>query len=341
MSKGKTPRFADHVHMGEKPKFKSFLLRIHQEAQLDEKNSIAENNELVEAFHQPRSPPRPMRSHPKKRIQNLFREEDKIEPDDDKNSSDMDYSPNCYTIDSLDHRVPPIKPTANYNQYDCDRLHQYPVQYADGSTHNSRFHQHQSPHQSYNLVNKQPSSSVFPRDTMSSKYDHLHEIPGNQPTDIIYGREPYISNQTEFNQPNPFHINNHPIEQIHSNTSFNLSTSNIRNPIPNVSPTSTNSPNSKLWQPFSEVNRYSNLVSKYSEDTLKATEVQDLRIPNNIRRHKLEELICDVSSFKQKPLPQLVPSRPSKMKYQNASSKPMHSKLLIAIHRSDLPYIKK
>ena len=43
MQKGKAARFTDHVHMGEKPKFKSFLMRMHQEAQGEKDNDSEED----------------------------------------------------------------------------------------------------------------------------------------------------------------------------------------------------------------------------------------------------------------------------------------------------------
>lgn len=81
------PRFEDHIGLGEKPKYKSFLLRMHQEST---------NNEVEEPPIDPECfPQNPSLPHPKKRMQLFFKEEE------DKLCVDSDVFPN----DSCENRT--------------------------------------------------------------------------------------------------------------------------------------------------------------------------------------------------------------------------------------------
>ena len=75
MKRSDHPRFEDHIGMGEKPKFKSFLLRIHRQALAQ-----SDKNEKDDATDfMGKHIATPIRAHPKKRLQMLgIRDESKM-----------------------------------------------------------------------------------------------------------------------------------------------------------------------------------------------------------------------------------------------------------------------
>ena len=274
MQKGKAARFTDHVHMGEKPKFKSFLMRMHQASQEEEKNNEDSDEQECESLFQ--------KSHYHQ------------SKEGSENIRQVSYSTHLPLSRVYDNcRVPPIEP--HYTSISTiEQTHDVESIVGTAFYNNNAFGKTGS--FSNNETNYATNSSADMRRTKPASYSPSHSTNLQH---SVQNRECNISYNVYFNS----HITNH--------GSF----LNFPSHISNNSPVDDIPCNTKLWQPYSlqKSQYHHNLRKKSCDDASKLLEAQDLRLPNNSRR-LLEELICDVSSGRQRNLPQLVPTRQGRAK---------------------------